>query len=439
MLRLLGYGASEPAKPAPQRGLAASWYRSPAMYQLERRAIFSQRWILVTHSLRFGQAGDYAAFTFANFGFFLVRDRTGHKINGFHNICRHRAYPVVDQACGTARVLSCQYHGWSYGLHGDLAKAPRFDTVAGFDKRQHGLWPVHVHVDKAGFVWVNLEATAPAGTAPSVAWADQLGDVDESERMRQFDFAQEFAYDHAWALDVDANWKGLIENYNECYHCPTAHPLIAGVSDVAQYRVEPTRDGGVYEHTIVNKDPAAKQFRRTIVYFYPGTSVTITDHMFYIQRMVPVTATTSKVENEVYRHKDATDDEFAKINDFYHQVLAEDKELCDGAQRNINSGVYVNGEFHPDKEKVWNNATRCCLLLFILTRILQGPLHFQETVRKDAMGHRKKEEAQGGREIWPATPKAAGEMKTGKLDEEEAFCSKLESETCLGSRPELAW
>lgn len=68
--------------------------------------------------------------------------------------------------------------------------------------------------------------------------------------------------------------------------------------------------------------------------------------------MIPVTAVTSRIENEVYRHKNATNEEFAKINEFYHQVLAEDKELCEGAQRNINAGVYVNGEFHPDKEKV---------------------------------------------------------------------------------------
>lgn len=55
------------------------------------------------------------------------------------------------------------------------------------------------------------------------------------------------------------------------------------------------------------------------------------------------------------------------------------------------------------------------------------------------MGHRKKEDAQGGHEIWPAVPKIIGEMNTGKLSEEEAFCSKLESESCLGARPELAW
>lgn len=70
---------------------------------------------------------------------------------------------------------------------------------------------------------------------------------------------------------------------------------------------------------------------------------------------------------------------------------------------------------------------------------LQGPLHFQDTVRGDVMGHRKEEEARSGQEIWPAVPKLAGEMDTGKLREEELFCSKLESESCLGQRPEMVW
>lgn len=371
MWRLLGISQkSEQTKPEPKRGLPASWYRSPAMYQLERRAIFSQRWILVTHSLRLNEAGKFVSFTHANYSFFLIRDRSGN-INGFHNICRHRAYPVIEKKCGTASILSCKYHGWSYGLKGNLAKAPRFDTVEGFDKSQHGLLPIHVHIDKTGFIWVNLEVTGHEEN-PSVTWEDQLHSVDESERMNKFDFTEEFDYDHEWDMDVDANWKGLIENYNECYHCPTSHPLIAGVSDVSKYRVEPNGDG-ILEHEIVNKDQEAKQFRRSITYFYPSTSVTITyavrleglkkvskllltfndsENMFYIQRMIPVTATTSKVENEVYRHKNATNEEFEKINAFYHQVLAEDKDLCDGSQRNINAGVYVNGEYHPEKEKV---------------------------------------------------------------------------------------
>lgn len=281
MLRFLGLSQSEPDKPEPKRGLASSWYRSTPLYQLERRAIFSQRWILVTHSLRLGEVGSYVSFTIANFSFFLVKDRTGN-INGFHNICRHRAYPVVEKRSGTAHILSCKYHGWSYGFKGNLAKAPRFDTVPGFDKSQQGLLPVHVHVDKVGFVWVNLEATDES-EKPSMRWEDQLLNVDESERMTKFDLSKEFVYDHEWDMDLDGNWKGVIENYNECYHCPTSHPLIAGVSDLSQYRVEPNGEG-ILEHEIINKDQGEKQFRRTIIYFYPGTSVTITYVEFYINQ-----------------------------------------------------------------------------------------------------------------------------------------------------------
>jgi hypothetical protein len=68
--------------------------------------------------------------------------------------------------------------------------------------------------------------------------------------------------------------------------------------------------------------------------------------------MVPTSPTTSKIENEVYRHKNAPDKEFANICDFYRQVLEEDKDLCEGAQRNMDANVFTSGELHPDKEKV---------------------------------------------------------------------------------------
>ena len=68
--------------------------------------------------------------------------------------------------------------------------------------------------------------------------------------------------------------------------------------------------------------------------------------------MVPTSPTTSKIENEVYRHKNAPDKEFANICDFYRQVLEEDKDLCEGAQRNVDANVFTSGELHPDKERV---------------------------------------------------------------------------------------
>ena len=134
--------------------------------------------------------------------------------------------------------------------------------------------------------------------------------------------------------------------------------------------------------------------------------------------MVPTSPTTTRIENDVFRHEKATDAEFNAIIEFYHQVLDEDKVLCDRAQANINTGVYINGEFHPQKEK--------------------GPLYFQSTVRRHVMEHRALEEdTNDGREIWPAVPKISGQMKTDKLEEEEEFCAKLEAD--CPARPELSW
>ncbi|KAJ5894364.1 hypothetical protein N7495_006055 [Penicillium taxi] len=222
------------------------------MYQLERRAIFSTQSLLLTHSSRFKRAGDYLSFTVANFSFFLVQDRESN-INGFHNLCRHGAFSVVQTRSGSASILTCKYYGWSYSLKGNLSKAPRFETVSDFDKSQQGLLPVNDHLIKAGFIWINLQAGEP-----EVNWEDEYEKIDETPRMQNFDFAGEYSFDYYWELDIDANWKGLIEDYNECYHCPTSHPLISAVSDISRYRVEPK--AGYMEHHIFNKEQTDSQF-----------------------------------------------------------------------------------------------------------------------------------------------------------------------------------
>lgn len=278
MLRFLGLSLGDgkddkAARTLPDRSLPSSWYRSTALFELERRAIFSRRWILITHRSRLVDVGDFLSITYAGFPFFLILDRQGN-VNGFHNICRHKAYPILQKPCGRALVLGCKYHGWSYGFNGNLAKAPGFGNVPGFDRGQHGLLPVRVHVDKVGFVWINLEAGT--GNDPEVKWDDHFKGADENARLTRFALADEYKYDHTWTLDIDANWKSVMENYNECYHCQTSHPLIARASDLAKYRVDP--NGGCLEHTIVNKsrEDEVDHLRRSITFFFPSTSVTVT-------------------------------------------------------------------------------------------------------------------------------------------------------------------
>jgi phenylpropionate dioxygenase-like ring-hydroxylating dioxygenase large terminal subunit len=102
--------ASQSNEPRSVRALPASWYRSPGMYELERRAIFSKKWILVSHKLRFEETGDYVQITEAGFTFFIVKDRQG-EIRAHHNVCRHRAYPLVEEQSGHKSILACKYHG----------------------------------------------------------------------------------------------------------------------------------------------------------------------------------------------------------------------------------------------------------------------------------------------------------------------------------------
>lgn len=97
--------ANEPALTLP-----ASWYVSEDLYELERRAIFAKHWLLITHRLRFKTTGNYASYTIAGYPFFIIKDKDGN-LNGFLNVCRHRAFPVVQKDEGTARILSCKYHG----------------------------------------------------------------------------------------------------------------------------------------------------------------------------------------------------------------------------------------------------------------------------------------------------------------------------------------
>src|ERR1700709_1955918 len=119
-----------------------------------------------------------------------------------------------------------------------------------------------------------------------------------------------------------------------------------------------------------------------------------------MMRCVPTSSTTCSMEYEVYRHKDSSDKDFEYIDAFFKRVLDEDKHLCNAAQKNLNAGVFVNGQLHPELES--------------------APLFFQNTVRTMLVKHRD-EERRERREIWPARQHSAGPATS----EDSAFCSGL--------------
>ncbi len=120
-----------------------------------------------------------------------------------------------------------------------------------------------------------------------------------------------------------------------------------------------------------------------------------------MMRCVPTSVNTCSMEYEVYRHVDATDEDFERIDSFFKRVLAEDKDLCNAVQKNLDAGVFINGELHPELES--------------------APLFFQNTVRELVTEHRKKEVAKG-EDIWPARQHLPASQTT-KQDAD--FCSGL--------------
>jgi len=252
------------------RALPASWYTSQDMYELERRAIFSRKWLLMTHKLRLTEPGSFLRYNVAGFDFVLTSDRSG-QIHAFHNVCRHRAYPVVESDQGTAKILACRYHGWSYGLNGKLAKAPGYQDLESFDKSQNGLLPIHVHIDTNGFVWINLDGKE----TPEVAWEDDFDAVDDQPRLKEFDFGEDYEFDHSWEMDGGYNWKILADNFNECYHCQNTHPDVPSLANLESYDVYP-KAGYIQHDAATTDDQKAVGLRIASTYYFPNSSMTVT-------------------------------------------------------------------------------------------------------------------------------------------------------------------
>ncbi|KAE8148738.1 Rieske [2Fe-2S] iron-sulfur domain-containing protein [Aspergillus avenaceus] len=353
--------------PMADKPLPANWYTSSEMWELERRAVFSRQWILISHSLRFSKTGDYLVYRIAGYPIILVRDRQGN-FNAFHNICRHRAFPVVTEDKGTARIFACKYHGWSYGLNGNLAKAPGYQEVEGFDKSKNGLFPVHVHVDNHGFIWVNLDAQEQ----PEVQWEDDNNRIQLQKRFTGIKW-DEYDFDHTWEMEGEYNWKLLAVLRTS--HLDT--------------------EGGTIPDT---SEAIARDLKDATTYYFPNTSLTVTPHYFFMQRFVPSSATKGTMRYEFYRNRNSGA-EVELINQTYQHIMTEERDLCTQIQETLKSG-----EIHA--------------------RLETGPFDLQNTVREIVTKHHNKEQ-EAGKPIWPARQVLPSTATTSSEDVD--FCNKLEA------------
>lgn len=201
------------------RTLPATAYLSPEVFEWEMENLFSRSWVCVGRGDELVSYGQIRAVDVFGEGVLLARDRDG-TLTAFSNVCRHRGHELapVGEAI-EARLIRCPYHSWSYRFSGELRAAPTFTQTADFDMSEFPLNTIAVR-EYLGWVWVDLSSQTP----PIETHFGNLAGIVapyEANRLRT-------AATHIYV--VDANWKVVVENYNECYHCSSIHPELCEVT-----------------------------------------------------------------------------------------------------------------------------------------------------------------------------------------------------------------
>src|SRR3954453_9847690 len=201
-------------------------YHSEESYAVDTERVFYRNWVYVGRAERVAGPGDWMRVEPADESLLVVRGKD-EQLRAFYNVCRHRGSRICDDEQGSVRShLRCPYHAWGYALDGTLVTPPMVEKDE-VDRPSTSLWPVPLDVWE-GFVFVNLSREEPRPLLEDLA--DQQDDVLELARVG----LSQLRIGHVTTVDVQANWKILLENYNECLHCPTVHPEL--VSVIPAYR-----------------------------------------------------------------------------------------------------------------------------------------------------------------------------------------------------------
>jgi choline monooxygenase len=310
--------------------LPADWYVDPSRYAEERRRIFGAEWLFVAPASVLARPGDYVAPTLAGWPLVVVND--AGVLRGFHNVCRHRAGPLVVEPNGSCRSLVCRYHGWAYGLDGELRSARDFGSEEGVEVEEMALWPVAVETWR-GLVFAHLDPGASGLAGALGGFAAECAGVA----------FEELSFTHQVVHEMAANWKVYADNYLEGYHIPLVHPGLNKELDAARYRVEvgdrwcrhtaPTRSGAVNAGLWLWR--------------WPNLALNVYPDGMNVECYWPLGPRRTQVVYS-YFFRDGVDDDVVAMSS---TVLGEDRAICEAVQRNLEAGRYRTGRLSPRHEQ----------------------------------------------------------------------------------------
>jgi Rieske 2Fe-2S family protein len=330
-------------------------YHDPDVFAFEVESWFTHAWLFVGRAEDAPEHGSYFLTTAAGENVVVVRGDDG-RLRAFYNVCRHRGATILEEPAGRLVRFQCPYHAWIYDLQGRLRPPRHTDTLEEFACEDFGLFPVRCET-WAGCIFLNLDAQAPP-------LSDHLGQFPE--HFARFPLA-ELRRAKRMEYDVRANWKALMENYAECYHCPGVHPLLnhltpynlggylPGRGEWAGSWMELTGDYETlstdgFRHGRQPLPGATEDDLRRVYYAWIWPNLLFSLHPDYLMthQVWPVDAERSTVVCELYFHPDTMSQpgfDASGPADFWDLTNRQDWHVCELQQQGTKARVYTSGRY----------------------------------------------------------------------------------------------
>ena len=348
-----------------ERTLPGRYFTEPDIYRLEQERIFSTMWVCVGRADAIPRPGDYFLADVGRESLLVIRG-SDERVRAFLNVCRHRGARLRTERCGAiSGAIQCRYHAWSYGLDGRLVGAPNLMRDDRLDRDAYSLIPVALEVWE-GLVWVNLaDEPKPIAAQLEPPIRQRLGSL---ERFARYGVG-ELAVGRSIAYEIAANWKLVVENFMECYHCAPVHPELVRL--LPAFRQGTSYQGLPGEGTAFADDVEAftlsgrgqrprlpgllpEDDRLYLAWvLWPNVFVNLLPDHFILHTLFPLAPDRSRVvcdwlfaADEVARPDfDPTDSV-----DVFDVTNRQDWEVCELAQLGMGSKAYAEGGLYVTNE-----------------------------------------------------------------------------------------
>ena len=329
--------------------IPAAWYVDARMLELERQTVFTRSWQLVGLAGQLRTSGDFVTFELPGGDPVVVVRGDDGTLRGFFNVCRHHAAAVVTEPQGSARVLRCPYHGWTYALDGSLKGTPDFAGVCEFDRNGSGLLPIEVGVWEH---WV-FARVDPAGP-PLAEW---LG-AELVQRVAGLNL-ETLRWMERRSYTVDCNWKVFVDNYLDGgYHVPHLHKGLGSVLDYSGYTIENgerfclqsspmVRDGAEERTGAVRTGDRASYF-----WLYPNLMINCYAGAMDTNLVIPRGVDRTEVVFDYFfddLSEAGRERNLASIA-VSEQIQDEDVGICASVQKGLSSRAYTAGRLSVRRE-----------------------------------------------------------------------------------------